>query len=92
MEITSIPSVPAPAARTGELTKDQLAERRAVVKAVGTLNRAQAYGPNRELTFSFDREAHRTVVRVVDSGDGQVLLQIPAEEVLRLARAAAAGH
>ena len=40
---------------------------------------------NRNLAFSVDENTERSVVTVTDSGSGDVIRQIPSEEVLRLA-------
>lgn len=40
----------------------------------------------RELHFSVDEESGRVVVKVVNAEDGETIRQIPAEELLRLAR------
>lgn len=40
---------------------------------------------NRNLAFSVDESTERSVVTVTDSGSGDVIRQIPSEEVLRLA-------
>ena len=39
---------------------------------------------NRNLNFSFDDEAQRSIVKVTDSETGDLIRQIPSEEVLRL--------
>lgn len=39
---------------------------------------------NRNLNFSFDDEAQRSIVKVTDSETGELIRQIPSEEVLRL--------
>lgn len=39
----------------------------------------------RDLSFSQDEATGRTVIRVVDSGSGELVRQIPSEEVLALA-------
>lgn len=39
---------------------------------------------NRNLNFSFDNEAQRSIVKVTDSETGELIRQIPSEEVLRL--------
>jgi flagellar protein FlaG len=41
----------------------------------------------RQLSFRVDEGSGRTVVRVVDPGSGEVIRQIPAEELLRIAAA-----
>ncbi len=40
---------------------------------------------NRNLDFSFDENSNRSVVTVKDSSSGDVIRQIPSDEVLRLA-------
>ena len=40
---------------------------------------------NRELTFSIDEETDRSIVTVADAESGDIIRQIPSEEVLRLA-------
>ena len=40
----------------------------------------------RSLQFSYDESAGRTVITVVDPGTGQVVRQIPSDELLRIAR------
>jgi len=42
-------------------------------------------GQNRNLTFSIDDETKRSIVTVKDSQSGDVIRQIPSEEVLKLA-------
>ena len=41
----------------------------------------------RDLQFSVDQDSGRSIVRVVDSETGELIRQIPAEEVLAVARA-----
>jgi flagellar protein FlaG len=64
-----------------QITSDQ----RALVHAVKAVNATELFGQDHELAFSFDRNLRRTVVRIVDSKTGEVVQQIPAEYVLRLA-------
>ena len=42
-------------------------------------------GQNRNLTFSIDENTERSVVTVLDSDSGDVIRQIPSEELLVLA-------
>ena len=67
------------------LTPDQAAERREVVKAVKAVNQAELYGSGRELTYSIDRDTKRLVTKLVNKDTGEVVDQIPAEYLLRLA-------
>lgn len=39
---------------------------------------------NRELNFSFDDSSKRSVIKVTDSESGDVIRQIPSEDVLKL--------
>ena len=66
-------------------TADQTAARRELVKAVQAVNQAELYGSGRELTYSIDRDTKRLVTKLVDKNSGEVVDQIPAEYVLRLA-------
>lgn len=53
-------------------------------KAVEDANKmAQSF--NRQLNFSIDATTARTVVKVVDAASGEVVRQIPSEEMLKLA-------
>ena len=40
---------------------------------------------NRDLLFNIDEQTQRTVVTVKDSSSGEVIRQIPSEEILKLA-------
>jgi uncharacterized FlaG/YvyC family protein len=56
------------------------------VQAVKAVNATEFLGQDHELAFSFDRNSRRTVVRIVDRKTGEVVQQIPAEYVLRVAQ------
>jgi flagellar protein FlaG len=49
----------------------------------------QAYlgASQRQLAFSIDKASGQTVVRVINPASGEVIRQIPSEEVLRMAAA-----
>jgi uncharacterized FlaG/YvyC family protein len=53
--------------------------------AVSQLNKS-VQNVRRELQFSVDEETGRVVVRVIDAVAGETIRQIPAEELLQLAR------
>ncbi len=57
-----------------------------VREAVAAINRA-AKSLNNSIQLSLDDRSERAVVRVVDSETGQLIRQIPTEEVLELRRA-----
>ena len=97
----SAPSVAAPEARTraaapvptgvvfpaasGPATPPRQPTQRELRQAVDELQRkAQSFSPN--LRFSVDHDTGRTVVRVTDANTQEVIRQIPAEEVLQLAK------
>ncbi len=61
-------------------------EQRDLIQAVKAINSAEMFGQNNELTFVFDRDSRRTLVRVVDRRTNEVVMQIPAERVLEMAR------
>jgi uncharacterized FlaG/YvyC family protein len=43
------------------------------------------FGSNSELTFVFDRKIQRALVRVIDRNTQEVIMQLPAEYVVRMA-------
>jgi flagellar protein FlaG len=49
------------------------------------VNDSAALGENNELTFVLDRASHRAITRVIDRNTKEVIMQIPAENVLRMA-------
>lgn len=88
MDITSMnqgmqsPSVTAPAPTA---PVDKAAEVREVIQAVKALNATEMFGQDNVLMFEKDRHSQRMVIRVVNKNTKEVVSQIPAEYVLRLA-------
>ena len=76
------PSAAAPPAST---PVDKASQNREVIQAVKALNGSQMFGEDNELMFQQDRQTHRMVVRVVNRQTQELVSQIPAEYVLRLA-------
>lgn len=72
-------AAPADASSRGEIAAG------AITQAVEALDRYAAEA-GAELSFRVDDELGRIIVTVLDRRDGSVLRQIPAEEVLRIAR------
>jgi flagellar protein FlaG len=70
-----LPPAPAPAP-----TPDRVEQ--AVQQIQSYLNNSQ-----RQLQFQVDSSSGRTIVRVVNPESGELIRQIPSEEVLKLARA-----
>ena len=65
---------------------EKLAESREIIQAVKALNGAELFGQDNELTFLFDRETQRPVIRLVDRKTKDVIRQIPPEYVLRMSQ------
>lgn len=57
-----------------------------MIEAVKAVNKANLFGERYELTFSMDRQQRRMLVKLVDRDTKEVVRQVPAEYVLRLAR------
>jgi flagellar protein FlaG len=58
-----------------------------VATAVRALNQSEMYGQDRELQFARDPGTKALVIKVVQQQTGEVLEQIPPEEILRAAAA-----
>ena len=56
-----------------------------VHRAVETINR-QLQAAAQNLHFSVDDTTGKTVVRVVDTGTGEIIRQVPSEELLAISR------
>ncbi len=86
METKSIEHVsPIPTSAAVELEKQQVAERRDLVRAVKAINATELFGENYELTFVFDRQSKRTLIRIIDRETKEVIRQLPNEYALRIA-------
>jgi uncharacterized FlaG/YvyC family protein len=62
-------------------TQDQ----KALLQAVKTVNAAELFGQENELTFIIDRAANIAVVRIVNRKTGALVQQIPNQQVLKMA-------
>ncbi len=79
--ITTLITAPAEAA----VPKQVADERRSLIKAVKEVNQASLYGDTEELSFTFDRNTQKPILRIIDRKTHEVVQQIPAEYVLRMA-------
>jgi uncharacterized FlaG/YvyC family protein len=61
------------------------ADQRQLIQAVRAVNGAELFGRDSELTFIFDRQTHKALVRVIDKRTREVVMQIPPEHVIRMA-------
>jgi uncharacterized FlaG/YvyC family protein len=86
MEITGIDR-PAPAAHAPAPVApvDAAAEAREVVQAIKALNGTEMFGPENELRFQKDPQSQRMIVRLINRKTMEVVTQVPAEYLLRLA-------
>ena len=91
MTLSTIPNLPAPATassdslNTGPPSADQRASAQSLLQAVRSVNAAQFFGPQNEVTFIKDRASNEIVTRVINRDSREVVLQIPTQQVLRLA-------
>jgi flagellar protein FlaG len=73
-----------PAGRSLPTAAPPVSVERAVAEINSYLGQSQ-----RELNFTIDRASGRTVIKVVNPNSGEVIRQIPSEEVLKMAAALA---
>ena len=74
-----------PLRRRHAIPVEKAAENREVVQAIKAVNGTEMFGQDNQLMFQRDPESQRMVVRVVNRKTNEVVSQIPAEYVLRLA-------
>ena len=65
-------------------TREDVEAQQTVVAAVRALNKSELLGSDRELQFARDSQTQKMVIKIVDSRSGDVLSQLPPEEVLRI--------
>jgi uncharacterized FlaG/YvyC family protein len=87
MDISALSNLPAVnSAHTAPAEPNpQAPERRELIQAIKAVNAAGVFGQDNELTFVLDRGSRRAVARLVNRQTHEVVQQIPAEYVLRLA-------
>jgi len=64
---------------------EQQSENLQLVQAVHAINAAELYGEENELTLALDRRTRRATVRLVHRKTGQVIREVPADQVLSMA-------
>jgi uncharacterized FlaG/YvyC family protein len=84
MNISSISHLAAAVAQPAA-AKPPGQDQKNLLQAVKTVNAAQLFGEENELTFRIDRAAQIAVVRIVNKKTGELVEQIPSEQVLKLA-------
>ena len=86
MDIASINLVtPQSHAPSQALPPERIQDQRELIRAVRAVNASELFGQDNELTFIFDRETRRAIVRIVDRKTREVVKQIPPEYLLRIA-------
>ena len=56
-----------------------------LAQAVQAVNNSDLLGPENELTFVVDKAAHMVVIRLVNKDTREMIEQIPAQDVVRIA-------
>lgn len=69
------------------VSQQQAPNKHAVEQAVQEIKQAVAAMSSTDLSFSIDGDTKQTVVRVVDTQTGHMVRQIPAQEVIDIAKA-----
>jgi flagellar protein FlaG len=96
-QVVTVPDKPAtpphkvatPAPEAVQYTAEQMRQQMA---AVAQKLREIAQSNSRDLEFSVDEESHRTVITVRNAATGEVVRQIPGEELLDLQRRLNVGY
>jgi len=76
---------PAASAQAAPEVQERAASEAMMRRAVESANRALTE-KSRELTFEFDDDVGRVIVKLIDRKTGEVLRQIPSSEVVEIAR------
>jgi hypothetical protein len=85
MYISRITGAQVAAASPSSLSPAKVAERAPLVVAMRSINANNIFGLNNELTFVVDGATQRMAFRVIDRATHEVILQLPPENILRLA-------
>jgi len=85
MEISSVSNIASHAAAPVEQAQPATQEQRNLIQAVKAVNAAELFGQDNELTFVLDHATRKAIVRIINRQTGEVVEQIPAEYVLRMA-------
>jgi len=86
MEITPVDRSAVPVTAPAPHTPAEIAtENREIVRAVKALNGSEMFRDENQLVFRRDPETRRMVIRLVNPRTDEVMAQIPAEYILRMA-------
>lgn len=84
MKIDSIQPVVDPTVRAVRAIETKVQERE-LIPAVRAINSSEILGESNELTYSMDPDTKRPIAKIVSRKTGEVVRQVPSEEVIRLA-------
>jgi uncharacterized FlaG/YvyC family protein len=65
-----------------------VAQNRELIQAVKSVNAAEHFGADNELTFLLERHTQRPIIRLVNTRTKEVIQQIPPQYVLEMAKRA----
>ena len=82
---TNNPLMPVAAPVEPVAAREVLQDQRELIHAVRAINASGILGEQNELTFVLERGTRRAVARIVNKETREVVQQIPAEYVLRMA-------
>jgi len=84
MQIGSVSStIPFSTTTTQPAENDHNTNVRQLATAVRALNQSELYGQDRQFQFSRDPGTHQFIIKVLDPATGEVLDQIPPEQLLQ---------
>jgi flagellar protein FlaG len=84
--LNTAPQAAAPAPVS--LSAEQQVQNRQLIQAVQAVNAAELFGQDSELTFALERRTQRALVRLLNRKTRELIRDIPADELLRLAETA----
>lgn len=84
--VLRVPDTPIAPVRPAEALQARLDEHAEATQAVAERIRQYLRDSGRELDIRVDADTNRTVITVRDQATGEVIRQIPSEEILRIAR------
>jgi len=87
MDISSVNNLASSAAAVPTQTSGQPVsqDERAAIQAVKSMDTTELFGLDKELTFVRDFYTQKTVARIIDKSTGDIVAQIPPEDILRMA-------
>jgi uncharacterized FlaG/YvyC family protein len=71
---------------TTSVPPEEVAQRRQLVQAAKSVNASGTLGQN-QLVFAVDPTTHHVIMRVENRDTGEVILQVPPEDVMQMAEA-----